>query len=274
MGRLYIIGNGFDLKHNLPSHYSDFADFCHLNYPKLYDQINNLFPTITKDSLWSNFEEGLAEVDSEKLYKDFYECFKDDIRDDKFLKLHVCLNEAFRDWIICLKKLTNVLTPHYIFDQDDCFISFNYTDVLENLYRVNDHHILHIHGYAKTKEVEELWSGYIFGHSKGEISTTESIDSFEYLRADLLNGLKKEYKIADLVETISSWRNEGLNFSEIVVIGHSLNEVDDLYFQKILQLIPDASWIIDYHNCEDFSRKKSNIVRTKIATKNFEFVNF
>lgn len=28
MSRLYIIGNGFDIAHGIPSKYSDFRDYC------------------------------------------------------------------------------------------------------------------------------------------------------------------------------------------------------------------------------------------------------
>ena len=31
MSRLYIIGNGFDIAHGIPSKYSDFRDYCQRN---------------------------------------------------------------------------------------------------------------------------------------------------------------------------------------------------------------------------------------------------
>ncbi len=49
--KLYIIGNGFDLAHELSSRYSDFAAFCKIKNPNLFELVNLTFPNITTDSL-------------------------------------------------------------------------------------------------------------------------------------------------------------------------------------------------------------------------------
>ena len=85
MNKLYIIGNGFDLKHGLPSRYSDFAEFCKKINWELYEQLTLLFPKISGESLWSNFEKGLGEVDESILRKKFYEPYKKNCSNDKFL---------------------------------------------------------------------------------------------------------------------------------------------------------------------------------------------
>ncbi len=271
MNKLYIIGNGFDLKHDLPSKYSDFASFCKTTNITLFEQINLLFPKISIDGLWSNFEEGLGEVKNDVLYKIFYEPYKENVRDDKFLYMVNSLQLAFRDWVKNLKVLSKDIQKHYIFNKDDCFISFNYTDLLESLYGINERQILHIHGYAKPDE-EDNFVDYTFGHAQDEIKSIEPLDSFDNLSKDFKNSLKKNYKISEMEEKLKTWAKQGKSFNEIIVLGHSLNDVDDKYFVKLLQLIPNAKWYIEYFDYKDFLRKERNIVRIGLGRNIDAFV--
>lgn len=271
MSKLYIIGNGFDLKHGLPSRYSDFARFCEITNWKLYEQINILFPNITKDSLWSNFEEGLGSVDTDKLYSLFYKSYKSDKRNDGFLKLHTELKGSFRDWIISLKALTKILQRQFVFDNNDCFITFNYTNTLEASYNIKDCRILHIHGYA-TPDDEGLYTDYIFGHKQPEQKSQDIIDSFDYLSKDFSNGFRKDFKVTELSDKITIWRREGIAFEKIVVLGHSLNEIDDDYMQTLLKLLPNKPWIVEYLNLEDYYRKNSNLQRLQLPITKISFI--
>ena len=51
---LYILGNGFDLYHNLKTRYVDFKQFASV--------LQTLEPFFCLDELWCNFEEALAQV--------------------------------------------------------------------------------------------------------------------------------------------------------------------------------------------------------------------
>ncbi|MEZ5451194.1 MAG: AbiH family protein, partial [Thiothrix sp.] len=60
---LYIIGNGFDIAHNLPTKYWDFRNFLDQVYPEFLNQFEeayDIYPgmsTITKQNLlWNQFE--------------------------------------------------------------------------------------------------------------------------------------------------------------------------------------------------------------------------
>lgn len=271
MSKLYIIGNGFDLKHGLPSRYSDFAKFCELTNWELFEQVNLLFPHISKDGLWSNFEEGLASFDADKLYCLFYKTYKSDKRNDGFLKLHTELKSCFRDWIISLKALTEKLQRRFVFDDNDCFITFNYTNTLEASYNIKDDRILHIHGYATPNE-EEFYTDYIFGHKQPEQKSQDIIDSFDYLSKDFSNGLRKDFKVTKLSDRITNWKQEGFTFEKIVVLGHSLNEIDDDYMHKILVLLPNTPWVVEYLNLGDFYRKNSNLQRLQLPITNVDFI--
>ena len=60
MGDLIILGNGFDLAHELPTKYSDFRDFTWINNREFYEQLTKY---IFEDDLWNDFENALGSFD-------------------------------------------------------------------------------------------------------------------------------------------------------------------------------------------------------------------
>lgn len=262
MSKLYIIGNGFDLKHELPTSYYDFALYCKGHENELFEDINRLFTQISKDSLWSNFEDGLGYPDEEIMYNEYYLPYSKDVRNDGFLDLKNQLSLAFKEWIILLRTYVPKLTKRFVFDEDSIFISFNYTDVLESLYKV--HNILHIHGFAEDGEKEDN-AGYIYGHSRVTPSPTEEFDSWDYQSKDFIESLKKDYQKDKLVEYIKS----NPNITDIIVLGHSLNPIDDEYFLELAYLLPNVCWHVDYFDYKDYHRKIKNLCRIGIKDADF-----
>ena len=63
MSRLIIVGNGFDLAHDVPSAYSDFREYLIRNNYPLY----SLIVELSDQNVWNNFEESLANLDLERL---------------------------------------------------------------------------------------------------------------------------------------------------------------------------------------------------------------
>lgn len=59
---LYVIGNGFDLWHELPTKYTDFYAFAAIHLDDL-EQYLNLEPN--SETLWNNFEANLGKFDSD-----------------------------------------------------------------------------------------------------------------------------------------------------------------------------------------------------------------
>ncbi len=254
--KLYIIGNGFDLAHGLPARYSDFAAFCKIKDPKLFQLINKTFPNITTDSLWSNFEEGLGTPDQFAI-KSCYSLFGDKSIQDYSLYLKSSLDEAFRDWVISIRRLTLLLDKRYLFDKDCYFLSFNYTDLLETLYGIKSKSIvLHIHDYVE-KDDEEFFVGYIYGHSgKKQNNVNDDINIF-------INDFEKNYKDDNLKVWVEKNIPSDGNL-EIVVLGHSMSPVDDKYFSIINEHFPESKWYIFYFDCRDYYSKLSSISRLNI----------
>ncbi|EMF0244167.1 hypothetical protein NSY06_002588, partial [Enterococcus hirae] len=66
MTKLYIIGNGFDLAHELPTSYEkDLKTILEENDKKLFELVNNLYFVLnpnSQDDYWSEFEKHIGEI--------------------------------------------------------------------------------------------------------------------------------------------------------------------------------------------------------------------
>ncbi|HHY0363528.1 TPA: AbiH family protein [Vibrio cholerae] len=129
------------------------------------------------------------------------------------------------------------------------FINFNYTTTLQDVYKVNDSDVLHIHG----KIGKEL----IFGHGR-ETDLSESEDEnnepwFHETKREVSQVLSVFHKPVNDILARNRTILEGYdNVENIVVIGHSINNIDIPYFQCILNAYPDANWQnYNYENIEE-----------------------
>ncbi len=266
--KLYIIGNGFDLEHGLPARYSDFASFCKTNAPNLFELINKTFPNITTDSLWSNFEEGLGVPNPQKM-KEFYNDYTTSLNDinkpkkDEFLNLFKSLQYELGKWIISIRQLKYYLPKRYNLDKNDYYLTFNYTDILEFIYQLPKSKIKHIHGFAENEDLDTS-RDYIFWHGQDEEESYEHIDSYDYLSKDFKNSLAKKYNIESLVEFLNEIQFKNNVNLDIIVLGHSMNPIDDKYFRIIIDRFSTAKWHIFYFDNKDCLSKMDSIMRLRI----------
>lgn len=152
MRTLYIIGNGFDLMHQMKSSYKDFHQWLIDNSRIDYiAELQKIFP-MSKDGnyiLWSDFEEALGECDIETVaqwsLEDLY-ITENSISNYVFgspklidtLISEIVLN-GFAEWaqsIEISRHKAISLNPSSI------FLTFNYTDTLEELYAVPENRII------------------------------------------------------------------------------------------------------------------------------------
>ena len=261
---LYIIGNGFDLKHDIPTRYSDFAKFVANSNIVLFKQIESCLCNLSPNGLWSNFEEALGTQNIEELNKYYNRNIKEN-RDNPIGINDSALKSAFHDWIISLKRyiLHCVHVPRIAFVENACFLSFNYTNTLEDVYGISPHKIYHIHGYvdSKDKEQENLYVGYIYGHGREKSSLTE-YEEFEI--KETINFFKKDYQTGKLSKLCENkW------FSDIIILGHSIGLVDASYFNFLNKKYTDAKWHIGYFNDADLINKIKRCDILKIRNPHF-----
>lgn len=185
---LYIIGNGFDIHHEINCKYTDFRHWLEKTKPNIYSQLCELYQiSIDKNEAkewWSEFENMLSELDLNNYvenvvignYPDFS---KEDLRDrdyhaaeyaaeDELGRFVYNVKHTFCCWIASLDKADSRKRIHLI-RKDSLFITFNYTRTLEELYRIPENQVLHIHGMIGDDKL-------ILGHGK---SYTELEEIYE-----------------------------------------------------------------------------------------------
>ena len=69
---LYILGNGFDLAHKLPTAYWDFRTYlksAHPEFLEAFEKHYDIYPSMSdeakKEYLWNRFESNLANIDED-----------------------------------------------------------------------------------------------------------------------------------------------------------------------------------------------------------------
>ena len=135
MSILYIIGNGFDLYHGLPTSYKDFYEFG----KDLLDEIEEFYKLDISSAIpWSDFENALGEFDW-KLFRDAQYNPDPTDKDFEIKEAYGALDEQqaradgyvedikeyYQRWVeeIDIQSVERVLT----LEENSYFITFNYT---------------------------------------------------------------------------------------------------------------------------------------------------
>lgn len=257
MKKLFIIGNGFDLYHGFNTSYKSFYKYIKSQNQQFFKMNCKVFlgqfkPT---DRLWSVFEEEISAFD----YNQFV--LEDDIYNDQTNQIElaklsvvkanikvwkILLDHLFREWI--KTTVLNVDLSGKRFKDDSVFMNFNYTDTLQRLYQVNDNKILYIHNSIKDDNL-------IYGHGV-KFNFEEMLEHYGLVKDGIaeftemqLRDIDVQFTVGrslfkDVQKIIESHREfektiKGVN--EIIVIGHSMSEVDFPYFEWIRDCLPKQS---------------------------------
>lgn len=277
---LYIIGNGFDLHHGIKSRYADFRKYCEEQDEEMVKRLKMFHENPEK--LWSDFEAEMGNIDAEKLldwtkllnpewnasWKGHYR-FVDEVSEEvDYLRT---LTLSFRDWVLSL-KLEDVKPMLELKKQDSLFLNFNYTKTLEEVYKIRRNQIWYIHGVA-----EGDFANLIVGHDQSEREIWRKFSSD--------NELEDEAR-KDIIELVAGWRKpteqiiashedffHSLNkVGEVIVLGHSMANVDMPYFQKIKDNInSDTTWRISVFDGHDYQRKLAAVEKLKLGKRNVQF---
>lgn len=262
---LYIIGNGFDLAHDIKSSYKNYKEYylSRKDVEKGFD-IEMIFRKAEGD--WSNIEEAIGEYDADELRETIEP--DEDAEEDDFTKQDElkssCLQHFFRNTINALRTLfkewvdridirVKSKDKQYKFNNDDLFITFNYTEVLETIYGIPKSNICYIHGRRRVDEE------YIFGHNNEQptITIPKEQDYIGYIDIkkeviDTMNDFVKPYE--KCLKTLNHYIKSA-KIEKVIVHGHSLGSVDMVYLEKIVEIIgPHIPWQIDYYNEDEIDK--------------------
>ncbi len=276
--RLYIIGNGFDIFHGVKSKYSDFKDYVENNDNDLFEALEEYFNT---DELWSDFEETLAYIDTDKIVDDASDFLVSYGADDWSDAYHhdyqyevqraidvvtVALKEHFTKWILSLDIPDTVKLK---LPASSLYLTFNYTDTLERTYKISPAQIIYIHN----KAINET-STLILGHSR-QPTPDNSFDKeadWEDQDVRVAEGnrildkyFEETYKNTDtIIKEKKSFFGKLSNIEEVFVLGHSISPVDIKYFQTVFNTVSkNSTWTVSYYS--DDQKEKFTETLTSIG---------
>lgn len=284
---LYIIGNGFDIHHNIPSRYADFLDWIKDNEIATYDKMVGLYDNAYDAEWWNEFETNLGYFEiREKIENISFECQPDD---DDLEKMRIidttvgaweaeneiggvinAIKDTFHEWVDSLPQ-ASINNKINIDVKESFFITFNYTLTLEDLYDVEQDKILHIHGSLNNDE-------YILGHDR----TREDIqsdaqkhvvpydgkqDPSEYgldaIDDEITENTKNEVinqvmciakPVGQIIKKYSELFNQFSNVKNVFIYGLSFSDVDKPYLEKAINGVSqNAKYIISYYTKKDYS---------------------
>lgn len=265
---LYILGNGFDLMHRVPSSYYSFRDSLGKNSQlriALEDYIN-------VDDVWSDFENALAHFDIQGICNPLMADTSLDISgyfDDEdpgaaeyFMAVEQTvwplqetvteLPSRFRKWVKTLSVGTADRPLKGLF-RGGKVLSFNYTEFAEQLYDIPQEEICHIHGCRRNKKGHPN-DTLVLGHIPNESDEAFDIDyQGEWMPRDrrkqvlienvLDNALQLAYDCDEaltkdcqnIIEMHRDFFDSLKHIEEVVCIGHSFSPVDRPYFEEIIR---------------------------------------
>jgi hypothetical protein len=259
---LYIVGNGFDLWHGLPTKFSDFYYFAR----DLLDELDEYFDSKnTEATPWCDFENHLGRYNWKSFYDahnnlepwedsfrpSFVYSLEDDIQEETEMLID-SLKEKLREWVGSIS--IEHLPKKFRFSTDSLFITFNYTSTLQEVYGISKTDILHIHG------CEFEFDDLVFGHGEilqedGEPEIDENGDSLRTMFTDSENSAK--YPLYALRKPVSDILEKNIGFFDnlessniVVILGHSLNDIDLPYLSEVEKRLSGSIWIVSTHGDE------------------------
>lgn len=266
---LYIIGNGFDRHHDIPSDYRDFGGYLSAVDRDTYREVEAYFSV--DDKFWWQFEQQLAHFDTEAAI-DYASQFlmsygADDWSDsghhDYQYELErvveavsSTLQERFAQWVrqLPIPSRSICKTVRLSLDPSARYLNFNYTPTLQQVYGIPNDQILHIHGNA-SNPTDQLVIGHGWERAESD-SLNHHVDMSEAdVRVAEGNQIVDGYFSAIFKPTAQIIAHNQPFFAnlksirQVFVMGHSLAEVDTPYFDEIMRNIDRSSvrWTISYH---------------------------
>jgi hypothetical protein len=248
---LYIIGNGFDLYHGLNTNYFDFYNWAKEKYPNFIYMMENLYtkidPKDNKLMLWKDFEEALKHNEDLQKIHEFTLDYVSDFESLPIEKQQTFASEEvkktldkitpfFKEWVNTFSEKYKDVKKILPLGKNSKYITFNYTRVLEDVYGIDgNEHVWHIHGSVNDENVitgydTSLISETIFGTPIEEASERE-----------ILKELQKMRKPTETIYTNrpKAFKDPLYEINTIIVIGHSLADVDIPYFRYIIEPLSD-----------------------------------
>jgi hypothetical protein len=280
--KLCIIGNGFDLQHEIPSEYCDFQAFVQECDSDLLRAVDDYLPA---GDDWRHLEQALAEIDVDRIVENLehfmpsygaddwsdsgHHDFQYEVR--RLVKcLSIELRQQFGRWISQVPIPTPATTPRRLqtIDPSAFFLTFNYTTTLQELYGVPDARILHIHGNANLPD-DDLVLGHAWDPQRRQSLNHRSDIAEMDTRQVEANTIIDEYFSATfkpstrLIQEHRPFFEQLTNLEAIDVLGHSISAGDEPYYRALLALpgVDAARWRVACYSEGDFQTMPARLLK-------------
>lgn len=294
--KLFVIGNGFDLAHKLPTGFN--PDFKRITKKYEYENFWEIYQT-KKIDIWADFENLLAYPDFNSLesifvgYEPKYLSDRESDRDSIITQADINgrLKDALYEFANNAENFLNNIKKQVlierIIDINGYYVSFNYTHTLEKIYGIPEYRVLHIHGEVGKENLKLGYSKGSFNPEKYvydprmkgrgpfvEIQIEDYIDTIEdyYIRMaykNLYNKCKSFYKEANIIELEEFLSINQCSINEIVVYGHSC-AIDFDYFSYLNSRFKDVHWQFYIYDEKTMNNVKKIVAKYKIC--NFSII--
>lgn len=188
------------------------------------------------------------------------------------------LQNYVKEWIESVDTSSVVCRKTSIVNSKDYFFNFNYTDVLEKVYGVEN--VLHIHGGVDS--VSDIPP--IMGHcnmediQKHRQWAKEADDEFAEAEASIQDA------VANYLETIHKDTQKQMEINRrffnnlkavehVIVIGWSAGDVDIPYLREIIKSVkPDSKWTVYWYNDDAYNSLKTAFEKERIDKGNIKYI--
>lgn len=277
---LYIIGNGFDLNHRLPTGYGHFKAYVRAHDREVYDWVEEYVPA---GESWGDMEMAFAELDTDNIISSL-EHFMGSYADDDWSDsghhdfqyevdrvaggLGGTLHKLFAEWVntIQIPDAQNAQNRLAGMDTSAIYLTFNYTSTLTRVYQVPPGNILHIHGESTDADSE-----LVLGHGWAPEERTSLLDAVNHEDSDhrLIEAMQSldDYfsntfkPSSDIIERNADFFAGLAEVDQVVVLGHSLSPVDAPYLSAVVQALKHRPvyWIVATLPDDDLIEKTARL---------------
>lgn len=283
--RLFIVGNGFDIDHGLKSKFVNFKEYLEQTYVPTFNREYVTFPNVgmgkdgeevvdansasqilyalinevSNDSNWSDFEECLGKlnyqevldlVEEEEEKPSRYHYNLEDITRNLGTSLLFTISSIFSEWVEQIDIST--VNRKYVFLNDDLFLTFNYTSVLEDIYGISKDNICHLHGSCA--------DGFcITGHGNNERPFDEYGDIVSYEINSIHDSLRKKVEKIYSDNYLFFKKIYDSDITEIIIFGFSFGEADLYYCKQLILNLNTATIKLFFSAYEDKYEKDTKL---------------
>lgn len=270
---------------------------CETNIDCPVRKFNELPRSGSVGNLWRNLEEACA-IDLHRLMDRVKgewhcgDCCPEDTAATDLLNGELGVAKAFTghefyEWLCAVEESLPKINQKWLnFDQQDLFITFNYTTTLQYVYGISDERICYVHGClddAKMRlrmtdqadrglsENRIVHSNILFGSPElTDESVRIAVDYYKTLQetsdedAEVLAkhlrslswffGKDVQCRRKPLEDWVRQHCKDKPTLTEIVVAGHSLGKNDMPYFDYLAESFRYVKWCFLFYNWEDLEK--------------------